>query len=176
MKFYFCPDKFSIHQTKCIMKNVVLSLVGGLVLGAIITGFALFKMAPDMMLIESKSPYDFETTVGKFQQAIAKQGWKVPAVHDLQATMHNFGKTVGPVKVFELCHPDHAEKILRESEERIVSSMMPCRVAIYEKADGQVYLSRMNSKLMADAMGGIVQKVMADAFSENEQMIEATIR
>jgi uncharacterized protein (DUF302 family) len=78
--------------------------------------------------------------------------------------------------VYELCHPEHAYQILNKSEERIVSSMMPCRVAIYEKADGSVYLSRMNSKLMANAMGGIVKEVMSEAFSENEQMIEATIK
>jgi uncharacterized protein (DUF302 family) len=158
------------------MKKLLITAIIALVIGSLITVFAVYKMAPGMMLIEDQSPHNFETTVQKFEQAVAKQGWKMPAVHDLQATMHNFGKTVGPVKVFELCHPDHAEKILRESEERIVSTMMPCRVAIYEKADGKVYVSRMNSALMANAMGGIVKEVMAEAFSENEQMINTTIR
>lgn len=37
-------------------------------------------------------------------------------------------------------------------------------------------LSRMNSKLMAGAMGGIMKKVVVDPFSENEQVIKATIR
>lgn len=158
------------------MKKLLITAIIALVIGSLITVFAVYKMAPGMMLIEDQSPHNFETTVQKFEQAVAQQGWKMPAVHDLQATMHNFGKTVGPVKVFELCHPDHAEKILRESEERIVSTMMPCRVAIYEKADGKVYVSRMNSALMANAMGGIVKEVMAEAFSENEQMINTTIR
>lgn len=158
------------------MKNLLIAVIAGLIVGGIITGFALFKMSPGMMLMEDRSPHDFNTTVQKFEMAVKNQGWKIPAVHDLQATMHSFGKTVGPVKVYELCHPDHAEKILRESEERIVSTMMPCRVAIYEKADGNVYISRMNSKLMANAMGGIVKNVMSEAFAENEMMIESTIR
>lgn len=158
------------------MKNVLIAGLAGLIIGSLITGFAIFKLSPGMMLMETSSPYDFATTVQKFEMAVAKQDWKVPAVHDLQATMHKYGKTVGPVKVYELCHPDHAEKILKKSEERIVSTMMPCRVAIYEKADGKVYISRMNSALMASAMGGIVKEVMAEAFSENEQMIENTIR
>jgi uncharacterized protein (DUF302 family) len=158
------------------MKNSFLPGLIGLVAGALIAAFVLFKMSPDLMLIESQSPHDFKTTVSKFEQAVIVQGWKIPAVHDLQATMHGFGKTVGQVKVYELCHPEHAYQILNKSEERIVSSMMPCRVAIYEKADGSVYLSRMNSKLMANAMGGIVKEVMSEAFSENEQMIEATIK
>jgi uncharacterized protein (DUF302 family) len=158
------------------MKKLLITAIIALVIGSLITIFAVYKMAPGMMLIEDQSPHNFETTVQKFEQAVAQQGWKMPAVHDLQATLHKYGKTVGPVRVFELCHPDHAEKILRESEERIVSTMMPCRVAIYEKADGKVYVSRMNSALMANAMGGIIKEVMAEAFSENEQMINSTIR
>lgn len=158
------------------MKKTLIFGVVVFLLGALIAVLVLFKLSPGMMLIESKSPHDFETTVIKFEQEVLRTGWKIPAVHDLQATLHNFGKTVGPVKVFEVCHPDHAEKVLRESDERIVSTMMPCRVAIYEKADGHVYLSRMNSKLMVNAMGGIVKQVMAIAFAENEKMIEATIK
>ncbi len=156
-------------------KNVIFG-IGGLLIGALLTGFILFKASPGMMLKESKSPHNFETTVNRFQQAVLDMGWKIPAVHDLQATLHGFGKTVGPVMVFELCQPEHAYQILSQSEERIVSTMMPCRVAIYQKADGKVYVSRMNSKLMADAMGGLVKKVMAEAFAENEQMIATTLQ
>lgn len=158
------------------MKNSVLTGIIGFIAGVLISLLVVFKLVPSMMLKEDISPYDFQTTVGKFEKAVLDQGWKIPAVHDLQATLHNFGKTVGPVKVFELCHPDHAEKILKKSEERIVSTMMPCRVAIYEKADGNVYLSRMNSGLVAKTMGGIINEVMQEAFAENEQMIQTTIR
>jgi uncharacterized protein (DUF302 family) len=158
------------------MKKVILTGVAGLLVGAALAVFVIFKMASGMMLIETQSPYDFETTVDRFEKAVLAKDWKIPATHNLQATMKKFGYDVQAVKVFELCHPDHAAKILKESEERIVSSMMPCRVAIYEKSNGKVYLSRMNSELMAGTMGGIVQEVMADAFSENEQIIEAALK
>ncbi|MBE0637132.1 MAG: DUF302 domain-containing protein [Bacteroidales bacterium] len=158
------------------MKNILIAGIAGLLIGSVITGFVLFKLSPGMMLMETASPYDFSTTVQKLETAVAEQGWRMPAVHDLQATLLKSGKNVRSVKVFELCHPDHAEKILKQSEERIVSTMMPCRVAVYEKADGKVYISRMNSALMANAMGGIVKEVMAKAFAENEHMIESTIK
>jgi uncharacterized protein (DUF302 family) len=159
-----------------IMNKLVVTGILSFVIGVLIAMVVMFKMAPGLMLKEDVSPHGFQTTVSKFEEAVLMQGWKIPAVHDLQATMHNFGKTLGPVKVFELCHPDHAEKILRESEERIVSTMMPCRVAIYEKADGKVYVSRMNSGLVAKTMGGIINEVMQEAFADNEKMIEAAIR
>ena len=71
---------------------------------------------------------------------------------------------------------DHAEKILKEGDERIVSSLMPCRVAIYEKPDGKVYISRMNSGLMAKTMGGIIAEVMSTASKENEEILNAIIK
>jgi len=158
------------------MKKTLITGLIGLIAGALVAGFIIYRMAPGMMLKEDQSPHNFEKTVSEFEAAVLSQGWKIPAVHDLQNTMRTFGKTVRPVKVFELCHPDHAEKILRESEERIVSTMMPCRVAIYEKADGKVYLSRMNSSLMASMMGGIINEVMQEAYADNEKMIEAVLK
>lgn len=155
------------------MENILMIGIVSFVLGAAISLLVIYWIAPKLMLKESTSRYDFESTVSKFEAAVLAQDWKIPAVQDLQATLHKFGKTVGPVKVFEICHPDHAEKILKKSEERIVSTMMPCRVAIYEKADGKVYLSRMNSGLMARTMGGIINEVMQQAYKENEKMVAA---
>ena len=158
------------------MKQSIIYGVIGLILGAIITMFVMYKMAPGMMLLEDESKYDFEKTVEVLKQSIEDHDWKLPTVHDLQATMHKYGKDVRKVKVFELCHPDHAEQILKESEERIVSAMMPCRIAIYEKADGKVYISRMNSSLMAGTMGGVIKETMSVAAAENEDILEAIIK
>ena len=98
-------------------------------------------------------------------------GWKIPHVNDLQATMHKFGKEVRQVKVYEICQPDHAFKILSQDDERIVSSLMPCRVAIYEKSDGSVYVSRMNSGLLSRPMNKIIRSTMSDAAAETEQIL-----
>ena len=157
------------------MKNTILGAVGGLVVGVLITLFTMFQMAPGMMILEDESKYGFEESVTKFEESVKKHGWKMPAVHDLQKTMAKFGYDVKSVKVFELCHPDHAKKILEADNERIVSSMMPCRVAIYEKKDGKTYVSRMNSGLMAKTMSDLVDEVMADASSENEEILKAIL-
>jgi len=154
------------------MKNTILGTIGGLVLGVLITMFVMFQMAPGMMILEDQSKYNFEETVTKFEKSVKDHGWKMPAVHDLQKTMTKFGYDVKSVKVFELCHPDHAKKILEANDERIVSSMMPCRVAIYEKNDGKTYVSRMNSALMAKTMSKLIDEVMAVASSENEEILK----
>lgn len=158
------------------MKQSIIYGLSGLVIGALISMFVMYKMAPGMMLLEDESKYDFDKTVEVLIQSIEDHNWKLPAVHDLKETMHKYGKDVRNVKVFELCHPDHAEQILRESDERIVSAMMPCRIAIYEKDDGKVYISRMNSSLMASTMGGVIKKTMSVAAAENEDILDAIIK
>lgn len=158
------------------MKKSVLTGLVAFIAGIIITVGLGFTMAPSMMLVEDESNYDFEESVERFEAAVEEAGWKLPAVHDLQATMQKHGKDVKAVKVFELCHPDHAGKILAKDDERVVTSMMPCRVAIYEKSDGKVYVSRMNSSLMASTMGKLIKDVMSEAAAENEKMLATIIK
>jgi len=158
------------------MKKSVLTGLVAFIAGIIITVGLGFTMAPSMMLVEDESKYDFEESVERFEAAVEEAGWKLPAVHDLQATMQKHGKEVKAVKVFELCHPDHAGKILGKDDERVVTSMMPCRVAIYEKSDGKVYVSRMNSSLMASTMGKLIKDVMSEAAAENEKMLATILK
>ena len=157
------------------MKKNIIIAVTSLIAGILIAAILGYLLAPSAMMIEDESKYDFEESVSKFEEAVAESGWTLPATHDLQASMDKFGYDVKQVKVFELCHPDHASKILQESDERIVSSLMPCRVAIYEKDDGNVYISRMNTSLMAGMMGGLIKDVMADASNETEVILESIL-
>ena len=121
--------------------GIIIGIAGGLALG----GLIIFLAMPKLMFKETVSPYGFDETVNRVEKAVAEKGWKTPMVHDLQATMKKFDHDVQSVKVFEICHPDHSYQILKESDERIVSSMMPCRISVYEKEDGSVWISRMNS-------------------------------
>jgi len=148
----------------------------GFLAGIIIMGIIMFLSAPGIMMLEDEAKYGFDETYEKLMKSVKDHKWKAPKIHDLQKTMKKYGHDVRPVKVIELCHPDHAAKILKESGERIVSSLMPCRVAIYEKSDGKVYVSRMNSGLMASTFGGIIADVMDTAAKENEVILEAILK
>ncbi len=157
------------------MKNMTTGIIIGLIAGAIIALLVIFFSAPSLMLKENKSKHDFETTLAEIEKSVESMGWKVPHVNDLQATMHKFGKDVRQVKVYEICHPDHAYKILSQDDERIVSSLMPCRIAVYEKSSGDVYVSRMNSGLMSKPMNKIIRNTMSDAAAETEQILAPVI-
>ncbi len=124
------------------------------------------------MFLETLSPFDFRSTVELLSKEIENKSWKISNVYDLQKTLNQHGKDVLPVKVFSLCHPNHSSRILEKDSERIISSMMPCRVSIYEKADGKTYISRMNSSMGAAGFGGIAEEVMTESANEVEEIIE----
>lgn len=124
------------------------------------------------IFFETESPFGFDETIEKIVESITAEGWKMPAVHDLQQTMLNFGKDVLPVRVFEICHPKHSSRILEKSDERIVSSMMPCRISVYLKADGKTYISRINSGMIAASIGGLISEVMSDSTKDVELIIK----
>ena len=123
------------------------------------------------LIIESRSLFSFEATIIKLNTIIIDSGWKLPAVHDLQATIKNFGKDILPVKVFEICHPKHSSRLLELDDERIVSTFMPCRISVYEKSDGKSYISRLNGEKLSARYGGLVEEVMEAANAEMEDMI-----
>ncbi len=125
------------------------------------------------MFIEIGSRYDFEQTVRILTEKIENAGWKILSTHNLQESLHKNGYDVLPVKVIELCNPHHSSKILSRDAERIFSSLMPCRITVYDKSDGTTYVSLMNSGMLASQAGGIVEEVMSVAFADSMSFVES---
>ena len=123
------------------------------------------------MFLENESKYGFDETVLNLQTAVEKKTWKLSAIHDLQDTLKKNDYDVLPVKVFAICHPKHSSRILSKDDDRIVSSLMPCRVSIYEKSNGKTYISRMNAGLLAKSIGGIIEEVMIASAAEVEEIV-----
>lgn len=124
------------------------------------------------MFFENRSRFGFEETINKLTELVPKNEWKIIQMLDLQETMRKNGKDVLPVKVVEMCKPDYAYQLLSEDLQRIYSNMMPCRVSVYEKSDGKIYISRMNSAMFAEQIGGVMKDVMSKAFDDVEKMIK----
>jgi uncharacterized protein (DUF302 family) len=152
--------------------GIIIGAVAGIVTGLLIA----FVISPSLMFRENKYNKEFETTVSILQKEIEEKGWKIPVVHDLQATMKKFGKEVKSVKILEICHPDLSYEILSRYEEKIVSSMMPCRIAVYEKDDGSVLISRMNSGFLAKPMSPVIRKTMSRAAASMEEIIAEVMK
>ena len=152
--------------------GIVIGIIAGIALGLPIA----FFISPSLMFREDKYNKDFDTTVEALEKEIQERGWKIPVVHDLQATMKKFGKDVRSVKILEICHPDLSYEILSRNEEKIVSSMMPCRISVFEREDGSVWISRMNSGFLAKPMSPVIRKTMSKAAADMEEIIAEVMK
>ena len=128
------------------------------------------------VFVEHISPADFDKTVDRLLKEIENKSWKLLHMYDLQETMVKNGKTILPAKVFSLCNVGLAYKILELDSERMVSSIIPCRVSVYEKQDGKTYISMMTSSIISSNFGGVSGQVITDATNEVEEIIKISIK
>jgi uncharacterized protein (DUF302 family) len=155
------------------MKGIT-SFIFGLIVGVALTVVVLIFVLPGQMFVVHESNKNFDETIQAIEQSAVENNWSIPHQYNLQATMNKHGFEVQPVKVISLCKPEHAYEILGSENERLVSALMPCRVAVYEK-NGKTYVSMLNSGLFSKFMGEKVSDVMGAATKENLQILEPVI-
>ena len=155
------------------MKKLILAL--GFVVGVLVSAVSFYLFAPQLMINEDTSRFDHATTVQKISESAKGRGWSIPTMHHIDKTVAKAGFNIAPVTVIELCKKELAGKVLAKAENRKVSSMMPCRVSIYEDADGKVVVSRMNTALVSKLFGAEVALVMEQATNETEAVLKAVI-
>jgi uncharacterized protein (DUF302 family) len=122
-------------------------------------------------VFEKESLFGFNETVEMLTNTAIGQGWGNPATHDLQQTLAKSGKSVRPVKVIEICKPAYSGAMLEKSDERIVSVMMPCRISVYEKDNGKIYVATINVKMLASGMPENMKSTMTAAADELELIV-----
>ncbi len=163
------------NQESLKMQKGIIMFLTGLIVGVALTVILIVLVLPKQMFIVNESKYGFEETIEAIEKSATENKWGIPHKYDLQATLKGKGFDVKPVSVFSLCKPDHAYKILGSNEERLVSALMPCRVAVYEK-EGKTYISMLNSGLFSKFMGKKVKDVMGDASEENKQILAPVVK
>jgi len=150
--------------------------LSGFIFGLLIMGLITYSLAADIMMVENESKYSFEETVEKIQQASVEKGWKIPAIHRIDKSVNKLGHYSLPLAVIELCKPDHAAKVLQDDDDKVVTSMMPCRVSIYETKSGKVIVSRMNSGLVSQVFSKTVTETMEAATKDTEEIFASVIK
>lgn len=148
------------------MKNLLI----GILIGVTLTLLGVVKIMPRLMVSETQSPMGYEETLARLQNNVTNSGWQVSTLMRLDKSLAKEGKTVLPVSSLKICHPDHADTVLKDDNARFLAVMMPCSIAVYEKADGKTYVSMMNSGLMGKMFGGTAAEVMGGAVAEETAM------
>jgi len=151
------------------------SIILGTIIGFLLMGIIVWIAMPPMMINVHKSQYGFDETVAAVEKAVtAQQGWKVSKVFDIQKNIIDAGhQDMTRVKIVTLCNPHYANRILSDDKDKVVTTMMPLGIGVYETKDGSIYMSEMNVGLVGMMFGGTIAEVMGDASTDIAKMIAA---
>lgn len=87
------------------------------------------------MLYEVTSDKPIEEIEQNLQQAAARHGFGVIAIHDLQQTMKKKGVDFNRAcRIYEVCNPHQAKKVLEANG--AISTALPCRISVYGEGGG----------------------------------------
>ena len=127
------------------------------------------------MLVEHLSPLGFEETLTQLEQNAKALGWKVPKKWkvDFQRNLKKVtGTDIGRNSVLKMCAPDAAVPLLVKDEFKMLSALMPCTIAVYEKSDGKTYIAMMNLRVMGMMYGAEVADMAERLAPQMDQMLE----
>lgn len=98
------------------------------------------------MLFIVETAKSFETASKDLEEAVKRRKYGVLHIHDLQATMKSKGIDFpSRVKIFEVCNPQRAEKVLTANI--TVNLALPCRISVFEE-DGKVKIGMIRPSFL----------------------------
>ncbi len=76
------------------------------------------------------SEKSFEEASKALEEAVTSHGFGILHIHDIGATLRTKGMPFEEeCKVFEVCHPGHAHRVL--STDMRLNMALPCRISVY---------------------------------------------
>ena len=113
----------------------------------------LFKLSTDKSVSEAAAA---------LQAAVQANRFGVMQVHNLKETMAKKGVDFGrECLIFEVCQPQQAKKVLEENMS--ISTMLPCRISLYEEGGKTILASLKPTALLAmfnvPQLEGVAQEV-----------------
>lgn len=153
--------------------STLVYIILGFMAGILFSGAAISISTGEMLVKEIKSPYDFEKTVTVMSERInAKEGWHVTGIIDQnQEVMAHGGYSIGNFKIIKYCSGSYSADMLQADDRKKMGNMMPKSFAVYEKTDGQVYVSTMNGAVMGKLFGGEIERIIEKVSLEVEDMM-----
>ena len=127
------------------------------------------------MLIEVESPLGFDETMVKLEETAKYAGWKVPSkwkVNFQKNLLKVTGTDIGKNQVLKMCEPAAAAKMLVHDEYKLLTTMMPCTIAVYEKSNGKTYISLMNMEMLGMIYGGLIAEIANELAPQMQEMVD----
>lgn len=121
---------------------------------------------PANFVLTRDTDLPLETVCQRLPDISAAHKFGVLGVHNLREKMESKGVAFGrECRVFEVCNPVHAGKVLGENIE--ISTALPCRIAVYAEG-GRTILATI-------APGALLTMFDAPGAAETAREVEATL-
>jgi uncharacterized protein (DUF302 family) len=150
-------------------------IIGGFLGGIVFTGVLAFNFMGDLMFNETVSPFGMEETIARIQhniQGLTKEkGWTLSGLRNPGRAVQADGGNTLPVMMVEACSTKYSKPILNDDKVRFLSILMPCKVSVYKKSDGKVYIATMNAGLMGKMFGSTVSEVMGYVAEDQKKFL-----
>lgn len=157
------------------MNKILVALVAvvSLFVGAVVGSFFIQNFAKQALILEHKSPYDYNKTVETIVARInAKDGWKVISLIDqADEVRKGGGKDPGKVAIIKYCNSKFASRMLSADDRKKMAVSMPISIAVYEKSSGECVVSVNNGVLMSKIYGGETEAIIEEVSKEVEEIL-----
>ena len=160
-------------RTSYFREIIMLKIIGGFVAGIVAVALLAWQMAGALMFKETPSPFGLEETIARIQANVQAtgNGWALSGLRNPARVVAADGGNVLPVMMVEACSPKYSKLILAHDETRILSVLMPCKIAIYKKEDGKVYIGTINAGLIGKMFGPVVSEVMSKVAEDQKKFL-----
>ncbi|MDD5250430.1 MAG: DUF302 domain-containing protein [Rhodocyclaceae bacterium] len=148
-------------------------LIGGFIAGVAVVAVLVWAMAGSLMFREVPSPFGVEETVARIQQNIqaAGNGWDLVGLRNPGKAIEQDGGNTLPVLMVEACSTRYSGPILKNDAIRFLSILMPCKISVYKKSDGKVYIGLMNARLIGSLFGAEVSALMSQVAADQARFV-----
>jgi uncharacterized protein (DUF302 family) len=152
----------------------MLKLIGGFVAGMLATALLAWNLAGGLMFQERVSPFGMEETIARIQHNIQDtgNGWTLSGLRNPARAVESDGGNTLPVMMIEACSTKYSGPILKDDGVRFLSILMPCKISVYKKQDGKVYIGNMNAGLMGQMFGPLVGDIMKKVAADQAKFLE----
>ena len=141
----------------------------------------------ELMITESRSRYDtVEETVEAIKAGVNAYNanhahekdevgtWKVLNTMDMKQKLSKHYPDMDETTLVNLCNPTMAHRMLEDEDRRQVSTLMPCAIGVYEKADG-IYVSGFNMDMMSKVMPGELGDILDTVAEADHEILQDVI-
>lgn len=151
----------------------MLKFIVGLIAGVAATLALAWNMAGDLVFSEQESPYTVEETVARIQHNIQDtgNGWSLMGLRNPIKPLQAEGDDALPVMMIEACSNRYSGPILKDDKTRFLSILMPCKISIYKKSNGKVYIGTMNAGLIGSLFGPKVGDIMKSVVADQQKFL-----